>query len=174
MEQLELLPKTNVGHVTDKALAKANTDHHLRGWCSFEGLVLADTRQDLLKEARSAEYVTIFNRLGKKHVTKDSRSAAKAGARGQQVLADIVGILRRGLIIGDEHVDGLGRGGSYLQTPPGCVMQTLHVDFDFVGQRRPGRRCHPLPAPLPAPPRVHFKKKLYPIKLLMSETPANV
>jgi hypothetical protein len=105
---------------------------------------LANTRQDLLKEARSAEYMTIFNRLGKKHVTKDSRSAAKAGTRGQQVLADIVGILRRGLIIGDEHVDGLGRGGSYLQTPPGCVMQSLHVDFDFVGQRRPGRREVPV------------------------------
>jgi len=133
----------NVGHVTDKELAKANIDHHLRGWCSFEGLVLPGTRRDMLSEAKSSHFVTIFNRLGHNKSAMDSRSAAKAGARGEQVLADIVSILRRGLIIGDEHVVGLGRGATYLQTPPKCVQQSTHVDFDFVTLRRPGRRCVP-------------------------------
>jgi hypothetical protein len=141
MQHSQLLPKTNLGLVTDKALAKANIDHHFRGWCSFEGLVLDDARQELLEEAIASEYVNIFNRLGKKDLHKDTRSSSKAGARGEQVLADIVRILRKGLIIGDEHVDGLGRGGSYLRTLPGCVMQTQHLDFDFVALSRPGRRC---------------------------------
>lgn len=145
MQRIEGIPQAGLSHVTDKALAKANADHHFRGWCCLESLVPDWTRIELLQEAISADYVTIFNRLGQRDVVKDSRSAAKVGARGKQVLADIVGILRRGLIIGDEHVDGMGRGGTYLQTPPRCVKQTQHLDFDFVKLRRPGRRCTPMP-----------------------------
>ena len=105
MQRIEGIPQTGLSLVTDKALAKANADHHFRGWCCFEGLVPVHTRTDLLEEAKSAVYHTIFNRLDKNDPVKDTRSAAKVGARGEQVLADIVGILRRGLIIGDEHVD---------------------------------------------------------------------
>ncbi len=133
-----------LSHVTDKGLSKANADHHYRGWCLFEGLVKSTTCQALLSEAKAAEYVTIFNRFKKTHVKQDARSAAKAGEQGERVLGDILAILRRGLIIGDEHVDrhgdGLGRGGSYLQTPPGCVKQSEHLDFDFIGLAHPGRR----------------------------------
>ena len=138
MEEIQLLP---LSHVTDKELGKANADHHFRGWCVFERLVQSSTCEKLLQEAKAAEYKTIFNRLETRHHVQDNRKAAKAGKQGEQVLGDIRAILRCGLIIGEDHLDGLGRGGSYLQTPPGCVRQTSHLDFDFIGIAHPGRRC---------------------------------
>jgi hypothetical protein len=138
------MDQTPLSHVTDKELGKANADHHYRGWCIFERLVKSETCSILLQEAKSALHHTIFNRLGKQHIKKDSRKVAKTSVNGERVLEDIRAILRRGLIIGDEHLDGLGRGGSFLQTPPGCVKQAEHFDFDFIGIAHPGRRC-PLP-----------------------------
>ena len=154
MEKIALLP---LSHVTDKELGKANADHHFRGWCVFERLVQNSTCEKLLQEASLSEYKTIFNRLGKRHVSQDTRKAAKAGKLGEQVLGDILAILRRGLIIGEDHLDGLGRGGSYLQTPPGCVRQTEHLDFDFIGIAHPGRRCGAtLVHPVDPGPRGHL------------------
>jgi hypothetical protein len=146
---MELVEKSLLSHVTDWKLGKANADHHYRGWCMFERLVKSGTCENLLQEAKAASYITIFNRLGKHNLKKDARMAAKAGVLGEQVIGDILAILRRGLIIGEDHVDGMGRGSSYLQTPPGCVKQSEHLDFDFVGLAHPGRRCvlivHPGP-----------------------------
>ena len=140
MEKIALLP---LSHVTVKELGKANADHHFRGWCVFERLVQSSTCEKLLQEAKATKYKPIFNRLNKRHPKQDNRKAAKAGKQGEQVLGDILAILRRGLIIGEDHLDGLGRGGSYLQTPPGCCRQTEHLDFDFIGIAHPGRRSLP-------------------------------
>jgi hypothetical protein len=132
-----------LSHVAAWQLGKANADHHYRGWCLFERMVTSTTCEALLQEAKAADYSTIFNRFGHTHLKKDARTAAKAGINGEQVIGDILAILRRALIIGEDHVRCLGRGSSYLQTPPGCVKQSDHLDFDFIGLAHPGRRCGP-------------------------------
>ena len=147
------MDQSPLSHVTDKELGKANADHHYRGWCIFERLVKSETCSSLLQEAKAAHHHTIFNRLHQQHIKKDARKAAPTSVNGERVLENIRAILRRALIIGDEHrvgkFGGLGRGGSFLQTLPGCVKQTEHFDFDFTGIAHPGRRCHPTPVPQP-------------------------
>ena len=39
-----------------------------------------------------------------------------------------------------DHVLEMGRGASFLQTPPGCRVQDQHTDFDMLNLRALGRR----------------------------------
>ena len=62
---------------------------------------------------------------------KSDRAAAKAGPKADQVLREVVLFLQSAMIAGDDHILEMGRGATFLRSPPGLGKQDTHTDFDF-------------------------------------------
>ncbi len=73
---------------------------------------------------------------------ESDRAAAKAGPKADQVLREVLLFLQSAMIAGKDHVLEMGRGATFLRSPPGILKQSIHTDFDFqnlklgVGARR--------------------------------------
>ena len=73
---------------------------------------------------------------------ESDRAAAKAGPKADQVLREVLLFLQSAMIAGNDHVLEMGRGATFLRSPPGILKQSIHTDFDFqnlklgVGARR--------------------------------------
>ncbi len=127
------LPSSPLNHVSVAALSKAKKDFHFRGWCVFKALVEENHIASLHREARRANYITIFNKVGNERRShKDTRKAGKSSELGDLAIGSIFDMLKNeALILGPDHILEMGRGASFLKTPPGCSIQESHTDFDF-------------------------------------------
>lgn len=120
------MPHLNAHTLTYKDRAKAVADYGFLGYAVLRDVVTCD---DLLAEARSCkEFGTIFNADTKS--PQNTRAAAKAGPDADALMHSVHRLLQDMLIIGDTHIWGLGRGCSFLKTPPQCLEQVplpLHL-----------------------------------------------
>lgn len=62
---------------------------------------------------------------------ESDRAAAKAGPKADQVLREVLLFLQSAMIAGEDHVLEMGRGATFLKSPPGIQKQDIHTDFDF-------------------------------------------
>ena len=62
---------------------------------------------------------------------ESDRAAAKAGPKADQVLREVLLFLQSAMIAGKDHVLEMGRGATFLSSPPGILKQDMHTDFDF-------------------------------------------
>jgi hypothetical protein len=128
------MPHLNAHTLTYRDRAKAVADYGFLGYAVIRKLVTCDTCDDLLAEAqRSKDFGTIFNADTKsKESPQITRAAAKAGPDADALMQSVHRLLEDMLIIGETHVWGLGRGCSFLKTPPLCLEQVplpLHPDL---------------------------------------------
>jgi hypothetical protein len=120
----------NTHLLTGRARSKAVADYGFLGWAVLEKLVNQDVCETLVGQAEQLVFDPIFNeetksRKARAAPKKDprARAAAKGGQLADDVLHSVHCLLKDMLIISDAHIWGLGRGATFLRTPPGCFEQ---------------------------------------------------
>jgi hypothetical protein len=123
----------NTHLLTGRARSKAVADYGFLGWAVLEKLVNQQACETLVGQAEQLKFDPIFNEEKTGSKTKNTRAApkkdprARAAAKGGQEADDVMHsvycLLKEMLIISDAHIWGLGRGATFLQTPPGCLEQ---------------------------------------------------
>jgi hypothetical protein len=116
----------NTHLLTGRERAKAVADYGFLGWAKLKQLVDPQCCERLLGQAELVKFDPIFNQETKcksKKPNPHARAAAKAGQDADDVLRSIHNLLNEMLIISDTHPWGLGRGATFLKTPPGCLEQ---------------------------------------------------
>ena len=116
----------NTHFLTGRLRAKAVADYGFLGWATLKQLVDPQCCERLAGQAEEVKFDTIFNEETKskpKKTNPRARAAAKAGQHADDVLRSIHTLLKEMLIISDAHSWGLGRGATFLKTPPGCLEQ---------------------------------------------------
>jgi hypothetical protein len=135
----------NTHLLTARLRAKAVADYGFLGWAVLKQLVDAKCCRDMQLLASRCKFTSIFNADEKS--PRNTRAAAKAGPEADALMQSIHSLCKELLIIGDDHLWALGRGSSFLKTPPGCLEQVGHRDFypfRTVRQRvSAGRRNRP-------------------------------
>jgi hypothetical protein len=119
--------------LTGRARSKAVADYGFLGWAVLKKLVNQQVCETLVGQAEQLKFDPIFNEEkteSKKKKTsaapkKDprARAAAKGGQQADDVMHSVHCLLKEMLIISDAHIWALGRGATFLQTPPGCLEQ---------------------------------------------------
>ena len=116
----------NTHFLTGRLRAKAVADYGFLGWATLKQLVDPQCCERLAGQAEEVKFDTIFNEetnYKPKKTNPRARAAAKAGQHADDVLRSIHTLLKEMLIISDAHSWGLGRGATFLKTPPGCLEQ---------------------------------------------------
>jgi hypothetical protein len=125
----------NTHLLTGRIRAKAVADYGFLGWVTLKQLVMPQCCDKLVEQAEQLNFDAIFNEETTSKSKKPSpraRAAAKAGQEADDVLLCIYNLLKEMLIISDAHKWGLGRGATFLKTPPGCLEQV-----SFTPRRAP-------------------------------------
>ena len=116
----------NTHRLSGRARAKAVADYGFLGWAVLKELLDSDYCDRLVRQAETLQFDTIFNAQtkGKSLESKKStRAVTKGGPEADAALRSIYCLLKEMLIISDTHLWALGRGASFLKTPPGCLEQ---------------------------------------------------
>lgn len=117
----------NTHLLTGRLRAKAVADYGFLGWAVLKQLVDAKCCHDMRSKASRCTFTSIFNADEKS--PRNTRAAAKAGPEADALMQSIHTLCKDIMIIGDDHWWALGRGSSFLKTPPGCLEQVRHRDF---------------------------------------------
>ena len=136
----------NTHLLTGRLRAKAVADYGFLGWAVLKQLVDAQCCRDMQSKASRCTFTSIFNADEKS--PRNTRAAAKAGPDADALMQSIHTLCKDLMIIGDDHLWAMGRGSSFLKTPPGCLEQVAHRDFypfrtapQIVSSGRRNRPC---------------------------------